>query len=299
MDDRNNNTDDMIPDEKNVAEDKAHTDEPVPESNAAKLLKIREGKDSLSIDSEEPVKKSFWGNIWYHYKSPILIFISFIIIFAIATGQIMKRDKPDTYILYAGPVYFDSESTKEIESILKSVMSEDYNGDGEKGVQFTNIVYLSEDVIAQRQAEANENGYSLSVNNHANNEEYETFSNEMLSGNSVICLLDPFLYENVKEAEGFLKLSEIFDETPDGAIDEYGIKFSETKICKYYSVFDSLPEDTIFAVRRVSTMSIFKGKEKTEKAHQNHVKFARDIINFEYPEGYSEDDGSQHFSADQ
>ena len=284
MDDKNENANKPAQNEDKSIESSA-TDDFIPESNAAKLLKIK-GNESDSHKDEEEIKRSFWGNIWYHYKAPILIFASFIIIIAIGATQIAKRDKPDVYLIYAGAERLEPNTVREMEGVLKSIMSEDYNGDGEKGVQFTSVTYLSDKVIAEREAAARENNYIFSVNYHANQESYETFSNEMLAGNSIVCLLDPSLYENVKEAGGFLELSEIFDEIPDGAIDEYGIKFSETKIYKYYSIFQAMPEDAVFAVRKVSTMSIFKGKKKAEDAHARHVEFAKDIINFEYPEDY-------------
>ena len=65
---------------------------------------------------------------------------------------------------------------------------------------------------------------------------------------------------------------------PDGAIDDYGIPARLIPFFEGTPAFSTLPEDTVFTVRRVSTMSAFTGKDKEEKAHARHVAFARALV---------------------
>jgi len=103
----------------------------------------------------------------------------------------------------------------------------------------------------------------------------------------VIYILDPGMYENVKRAGGLMPLSEALGETPAGAIDEYGMRLKETKFAQFYSAMDVFPEDSVLCIRRVSTMSVFKGQKKTERIHSWHVDLFRNLVNFEFPEGYT------------
>ena len=73
-------------------------------------------------------------------------------------------------------------------------------------------------------------------------------------------------------------LEEALGLKPEGAIDDYGIPARLIPFFESTPAFSTLPEDTVFAVRRVSTMSAFTGKDKEEKAHARHVAFARALI---------------------
>ena len=83
-----------------------------------------------------------------------------------------------------------------------------------------------------------------------------------------------------------MPLSEIFDEIPEGAIDEYGVRFSETKLCKFYDAAKIFPDDAVIALRRLSTMSVFTGKKKAEKKYEYNLDFFKKMLTFDYPEGY-------------
>ena len=83
-----------------------------------------------------------------------------------------------------------------------------------------------------------------------------------------------------------MPLSEFFDELSEGAIDEYGVRLSETKLYKFYSEAQIFPKDAIIAIRTPSTMSAFVGKKKAEELHSSARDMFVKILAFEYPEGY-------------
>ena len=95
----------------------------------------------------------------------------------------------------------------------------------------------------------------------------------------VSVFLDPYLYERVKSANGFVELSTLFDEVPDTAIDDYGIRFSETEFAKYFDALDCLPVDSILCLRRQSTVG-FGGDKANGKAYEFSVAFFKSIVNY-------------------
>ncbi len=271
------------------------------QSNAARRLGLNGEDVGDSIHEGEAAKGPFWSNFWYHYKGRVIVICAFALIIGIGLAQLLTKKKPDIYVMYAGPAVFNDASTAEVERIFRSLITEDNNKDGRKEVRLATVFYVTEDNVERdvdRQiAEAKEKGETVHDrdyyyhtylaeyrNSQENHNQYENFSNEIFAGDSVVVLLDPALYETVRKEGGFMKLSEVFGYTPEGAIDEYGIRFSETAIAQYYKVFDALPDDTVLAVRRVSTMSAFTGKKKAQKAHDDHVAFARALLEFTPPD---------------
>ncbi len=258
------------------------------ESNASRRLKALgieetadEATEKLPAD-DAPKKSGFFENLWYHYKGLILVIIGFAVIFAVGITQVVRNKKPDIYVLYAGPSVFDNTRAADAESALSSIVSEDSNNDGAYTARLTALCYVSKDKAAAAKEEAEKNNRQSSVVDYANSQEnrdaYQAFSNDMLFGDSVICLLDPYLYETIRDAGGLLTLEEALGFKPDGAIDDYGVPARLIPFFASTPAFSALPEDTVFAVRRVSTMSAFTGKEKEEKAHARHVAFARDLV---------------------
>ena len=269
---------------KNIPENK---EDEVFESNASRRLKALgadapsadEGPDQTAEDS--PVRSGFFENLWYHYKGVILVVLGFAVIFAVGITQMVRNKRPDIYVLYAGPSVFDNTRAADAESALSALVTEDSNNDGALLARLNAICYVSEDKKAAAKAEAEKKNEQSSIVDYANSQEnrdaYQAFSNDMLAGDSVICLLDPYLYGLIRDAGGLLTLEEALGSKPDGAIDDYGVPARLIPFFASTPAFSTLPEDTVFAIRRVSTMSAFTSKEKEEAAHARNVAFAREI----------------------
>lgn len=279
----NDNEKDRIPPE-------SDSSEPV-ESNAMKIIRAREGEASLEREHhDEPLAKGkWWENFWYHYKWHtifVLVFGTFIII---AVTQFVAREKPDIYVMYAGPEYVNSDDNGAVRSAFKQVMSEDFNNDGIKGVMLTDITYLNGAQIEERLRQAEEEGIEIAMDYQANVTALNRFNMEIFAGESVICMLDPELYRTVLAAGGFLTLEEILGYVPDNALDAYGLRLHDTEFAQYFQGIRELPEDTVLCMRRLSTTSVFKGQKKMERIHSNHMIMFRDIVEFRFPEGYHSD----------
>jgi hypothetical protein len=62
---------------------------------------------------------------------------------------------------------------------------------------------------------------------------------------------------------------------------------SLTKLLTAATALKYMPEDTVIAIRSVTAMQKMKGKKAAE-SHKNHLEVFRNIVEFEYPEGYEE-----------
>ena len=268
----------------------------IPESAAARVMRglgqDKESRPEIVVD-----KVGFWENFWYHHKWKTIIISFVVLVLVVCVVQMGTRDKTDVYVMYAGPGYLTANEARSVQDAMKQVM-DDYNGDGEKGVLLADFNCLNEEQIAEKEALAAEQGVDLIFDNYGNAAVYEQYEMEVIAGESVIYILDPALYENVKKAGGLLPLTEVLGETPEGAIDDCGIRLADTKFARYYSAMDVFPEDSVLCIRRVSTMSVFKGQKKTERLHAYHVDLFNGIVNFEFPEGYVETEASAETSAE-
>ncbi len=234
------------------------------------------------IKLEGKVYKWF-DNYWYHYKWPTIIVAFFTIAFLIMGLQMCSKEETDIYVIYAGPYVFEENAANDMASEISKVIGEDYNKDGKKTSEMVDLYILSEAQIkAEKEAaDAEEEVYYYNAQFFA--EEQKKFDQLIFAGEYSICMLDPHLYEYVKESGGFRPLSEVFDEVPASAIDEYGIKLSETEFGKFFTNISSLPEDTVLCLRRESTMS-FLNRDRAEEQYARYVDTFKNIVNFVIPE---------------
>lgn len=227
-------------------------------------------------------------NYWYHYKWHTIIVLFFAVVIGVCGYQYFTREVPDVYIMYAGPEYISAGDVVRIKSAFKENM-EDYNEDGEKGITLVTLTCVSDEKRAALEAAAAESGESFYIDMEANSQNIQQFDMEIFAGEAVVCLLDPSLYERVHSEGGFMTLTDILSEEELANVelyDESGIYLGSTKFGKYYTAMSDLPDDTILCIRKISTISVFKGKKKYEKLHDYHVDMFKNIVNFEYPEGY-------------
>lgn len=257
------------------------------ESNAAKRIKalgeIEEEKN------DEPITINKWANFWYHHKTKVIMITFFAFVIGVIVVQLVSQSNPDISIIYAGPDYITANMNRDFCDMIESLI-DDYNDDGKKYVQLNDMIYKTEGQIAEYEAELEANGEDGKIDMAANAQTAERFTYEIFGGDASICILAEDQYQMVAESGGFMRLDELFEEIPEGAIDDCGVRFNETKLCKFYSAAQIFPEDSVIAIRKISTMSAFTGKKKAERVHEYSKDLFCKILNFEYPEGYVETD---------
>ena len=230
-------------------------------------------------------------NFWYYNKWKVIIGAFFLVVAIIVIAQFAGRENPDVYIMYAGESYLNVTGVDGMRNAFRAVI-DDYNGDGEHGIMLTTLTCHSDEQIAEREEAAREETREFYVDRSANMQNIKSFDAEIFAGESVICLLDPWLFDRVDAAGGFVPMSEIFTEEELASLELYGnsgIYLRSTKFAKYYTALGNLSEDTVLCIRRISSMSVFKGQKKYERLHDDHVDAFRRIALFEYPEGYVPD----------
>jgi hypothetical protein len=223
-------------------------------------------------------------NYWYHYKWQTLIAVFFIVFAVVAVGQMITKTDEDVVILYAGPFEPTPNQAREISNALQTVMSSDFNGDGEKNAQVMNILLMTEDQIQQAKKEADEQGKVVVYNNALLNENRTKFATQIFAGEAVICLLDPNWYPNVLKSGGFVKLADILGIKPGYAIDDYSVYLHDTPLARYFTALQSFPEDTILCVRTMSTATVFKSAKKEKIRYENQLQMFRDMMSFSIAE---------------
>lgn len=261
-------------------------EEEIATSNAAKVLAALD-KDAPQPEAVEAVPMGLGAklsNFWYHHKWKVIIVSAFAFILVTVSAQFVTKGNPDIRILYAGPLYFTPNQSSAVSGCLYDLM-DDYNGDGEKKIAINDIVYMTAEQIREAQADAEAHGEEFALDRQSNAQTAEQFTYEVMAGDCLLCFLAPDQYESVAEAEAFVPLTEIFGQLPEGAVDEYGIRLCETKFYKYYTAVQVFGEDTLVALKRLTTVNQMKG-EKMEKSHADHMDLFRKIGTFEYPEGY-------------
>lgn len=239
---------------------------------------IEKKPDKGIISKSTGMKKA--ENFWYYNKWKIIILIFVVIVVLICVLQMCQSNKIDTYILYAGShPMLDSGEYNGMKAAFEAILPYDLNKDGEDQVQIIHHYVLSEENIESLNAVTDEEGskvYYPDIN--FNISELKQFDSLIMAGEYSICIISPFLYDRVKTAGGFVKLSDLFSETPFGAIDEFGIRFADTEFAKYYEVFSVLPSDSILCLRTPSTL--LGGNNKNSAEYKLSVDMFKSIVNF-------------------
>ena len=225
-------------------------------------------------------------NFWYHHKWKVIIVAFFAITLLVCTVQMCGRVEPDIYVMYAGPYKFGQSDARNFESAFATI-TPDRNGDDRTIVELYDSYILSDEQIMGEVEKIGENAvvnYEMFASNR------EAFDQQILAGDTVICLLDPHLYESVfvlddtgEKQSGFLPLADVLGYTPDYAVDAYSVRVGDTPMGKYFTVLQGLDEDTRLCVRQISSFSFLRGKKRTEKYHAYCLDVFRAIFAFEAP----------------
>lgn len=218
-------------------------------------------------------------NFWYHNKWQTLLIAFFVVFAIVAASQMALKKEGDVFLLYGGPGQFTPNETLEIQSAFQSLMSGDYNGDGEKYVQFISILLMTQEQIEAAYKNAASQGEVL-INSGTIIQNRSQFATQIFAGEAVICLLDPNWYTDIYKSDGFIQLSHVLGYTPENAIDEYSIYLRDIQAAQYFTVLKLFPGDTILCVRRMSSTTAFKSLEKETARYENQLQMFRDIMSF-------------------
>ncbi len=263
----------------------------VHESVAARRLARMGGNDPTP--PPPPEEPSSWqdrlSNIWYHYKWHILVAVFLVVCLAVLIPQcVASSTVHDLEILYAGPAYdkySDQRVQEDIRDAFSALLADYGEADDERSIFIRSLLIMTDD---QYEAAREEEKYIINPN--FLQEQRRLFRDEVATGKTVICLLDPSLAEELKnEATGWLLPlnpllgnSEIPAYAPltDGDT-VYGVRLYDTDFGKYFDGVNELPRDTVLCLRR---MGVLAPKENSEEIYAASNHALRKLFAFAIPE---------------
>ncbi len=223
---------------------------------------------------------SWLDNFWYHYKWLTIGVAFFLIVGIICVAQMCSKENDDLVTLYAGRVNLTSAEANGLAAALSAIAPEDFNGDGKSSVALSAYNVMSEEQIRELAKETDEDGKPVFVDRSYYTTQYETYSNYVMTGESSVALLDPWLYQSLLEGDRLMELKEALGETPKASFDGYGVRLGDLAVYDAYGVLAALPEDTVVCLLR----PLWKGgKSSKEEYYQREKKMIEAIINFEAP----------------
>ena len=250
------------------------------ESNAAKRIRLLgiENDDKIHDESVSIKSGSFFGNLWYQHKWGIIIGSILIITAIIFTVSMINKPKYDVYLSYAGPLYMDYETRAAVEYAFLQI-SEDYDGNGEKQLNFASITYQNPEQQEKNPDEIKQS-YGQVLQTNENYKALNTIQSQMMSGTVAIYLIDEKLY---KEYEAnMVSLEELTDVQLDSSLmaGESGVYFKKTDFYKHMyastegRALRKLPDDTVLCILpKLQTMD--------GEMYSSSKKLIKSILEFE------------------
>lgn len=227
--------------------------------------------------------KKWLSNYWYHYKWTTIVVLFFVTVIGIGIYQMAAKDTFDMNVLYAGPQILSGDHEKGIEDAFVSILPKDYNEDDDKTVMLHNFTILSDEQLAQKQEEAAAEGDQVYFDPKTRSDYISSVTTLFATGETSICLMDPYVYNMYFMQNAFVPLKEVLGEKPAYARDDYSVKLADTPFGQYFEALKALPEDTVLCFRK---SAVFAGGSKKEA--QAQYAFDRSvfqaIFRFEPPE---------------
>ena len=225
------------------------------------------------------VRGGFLGwldNYWYHYKWITLGVAFFLLVGIICTVQACNKEKEDLIFVYAGRNQLSAAEAEDVCKVFEAICPEDFDGNGKKQISMSHYCILSEAQIKERQAETDENGDAVYFDNSYNTNQYDTYYSYIMTGESSVLLVDPWLFESLVAGDRLMELEEVLGYVPDGAIGEYGIALGDTAIYEQYGVMKLIPEDTVICLLR----PYFAGKSSKQEYYSCEKKMFEALVSF-------------------
>lgn len=224
--------------------------------------------------------KSKWDNFWFYHKWHVLIGAFVVLVVLVCVLQMRENEKDDITLLFAGPYKLSATEAASLRTGLNDILPEDYNEDGKKYTEmvFMQIFSEQQEALIRATPEGEIPPYLGYIDSYYNDEQITAFDNLIMAGEYSVCILDPWLYERVKGAGGFRKLTDVLGATPQGALDEYGVLLAETDFAKLNPVCALFPEGTVVCLRTKSVMNAMTGKKRADREYAEAEAMFRALV---------------------
>ncbi len=213
-------------------------------------------------------------NFWYHNKFAVIVVSVFAVFIIVSTTQMLFKKSPDANLLYIGTASISFTSQDKLQESIALVMKEDYNDDGRRYVDYIELTVLDPE-------KAQNFDKTTFTDRQIDSVAGERFTAELIAGDSMIYLASENYYQMALEQKVLMPLSEIVEEVPEKARDEYSIYLRDLDIF-YLDGFNKLPSDTVVFVRY--PVSLADSKKELEKREECNLNVFRDILEYTHPD---------------
>ncbi len=234
-------------------------------------------------------------NFFYHYKWHTIIAAFLVVVIIICSVQMCSKVEYDAYLLFAGPKGMASAQINTLEQSAAPFVK-DYSGDEEVHVSFVSYyIARSEDIRDPDNPLSGDEAAQSKLN-------YDSFTAEIQTGNYLICMLSPDMFNALNETGIFLSFvgehgvyeseADLPDEVKSAA--HYGDNFTGVRLhdlsLSFLPGFSALPPDTILCIRRPSAVTEWYQsvlpwiKTDHEERLQNHLEIFRSMLSYKKTE---------------
>ena len=239
--------------------------------------KFSESEIDYSQSENRLVK--WFRNYWYYYKWGVIVVGAFIAILAFCLAQCATKETYDVRIMYTGPHIFELNEKDALASAFQQIM-DDYNGDGKTTVDIMDIPAFTNDQIRDAIGENPDEEMLIKYAPYTVDRVQTNFTSA-ISGDGYICFVDKYWYDRLKSNNALVPLSEILENVPEQAIDEYSVYLRDLKFYEFFSdSVGKLPEDTIVCLRLMPEIASMIGRKEARAVYGYSMTLFRAMIEF-------------------
>ena len=221
--------------------------------------------------------KSFLSNFWYYHKWKVIVVLFFAVVIGVCMTQMLTKDEYDVSIMYAGPDYIEENDHHSIMGVFEQILPADYDKNGEKKANLIDMLIMSDEQIKERDDKAKEEDVLFYYDVKDRNSQLMQISTYISSGETIICILDDYVYEMLKEEGAFCTLESVLGYKPESAHDEYSVTLGDTDLYKSYSVLSKVGENTRLCI--VKMPYTFTSKSQ-KQSYEWHLEYFKKIVEF-------------------
>lgn len=228
---------------------------PERESNAARRIRLLgiENDDKIHDTSREITKGSFFANLWYKHKWPLIIasFFLVVIISLSATLIYQKVTAPDMRIAYNGPKDLTKAELEKVNELFSSLVP-DHTKNGKVEIEWTKNRYLTDEQFREQ----NDGKDMTAAQKQANEEALTHIKYMSVSGVYNFILMDTAIFD--RTSGDYFPIVELFPENDYSEITYRGcgIYLWKTELARQnpelYSIF---PKDTVICIPKLMSKS--------------------------------------------
>ena len=227
-------------------------------------------------------------NFWYHYKWHSIVAVFLIITVLVCSLQMCKKEKYDTYILYAGSFNpsradADGDGISEYSRLLSSLkrVAEDFDGNGEVSLSLVN--YLS---MTHEEIEAAKENLKPGEELNLIYGDTENLIHTLIYSEYYVCILSEGVYDTYSTYQGTPLFVPLAPFTTEGREYDYytdtAIRLTSPALEAFRALpgIAELPPDTLICLRAKSSFADKVGPEKNSKNYENAKEVIRNILGY-------------------